>query len=168
MLADVKRDRAMDTVFESANKVEDALAGGASIEDVAQRFGLRLIQVAAIDANGRKPDGGAVEGLPAAQQVAQTAFGLQQGAASNLTETPDGDYFIARVDAITPATLRPLDTIRGEVIAAWQAEQRSQLAAKKAGEIEERLKAGSTPQDVAATVPGAVAGVTPRPDPGRP
>jgi peptidyl-prolyl cis-trans isomerase D len=102
-----------------------------------------------------------VEGLPAAQQVAQTAFGLQQGAASNLIETPDGDYFVARVDAVTPATLRPLDTIRAEVIAAWQAEQRSQLAAKKAAEIEERLKARGTPQDVAATVPGAVAGVTP-------
>jgi peptidyl-prolyl cis-trans isomerase D len=161
VLADVKRDRAMDTVFESANKVEDALAGGASIEDVARSFGLRLVEVPAIDANGRKPDGGVVEGLPAAQQVAQTAFGLQQGAASNLTETPDGDYFIARVDAITPATLRPLDTIRAEVIAAWQAERRSQLAAKKAAEIEERLKARGTPQDVAATVPGAIAGVTP-------
>jgi peptidyl-prolyl cis-trans isomerase D len=161
VLADVKRDRAMDTVFESANKIEDALAGGASIEDVAQRFGLRLIQVPAIDANGRKPDGGPVDGLPAAQQVAQTAFGLQQGAASNLVETPNGDYFIARVDAITPATLRPLDSIRGEVVTAWQADQRSQLAVKKAGEIEERLKAGATPQDVVASVPGAVAGITP-------
>jgi peptidyl-prolyl cis-trans isomerase D len=161
VLADVKRDRAMDTVFESANKVEDALAGGATIEDVAQKFGLRLIQVPAIDANGRKPDGGVVEGLPAAQQVAQTAFGVQQGAASTLTETPDGDYFIARVDAVTPATLRPLDTIRAEVVAAWQAEQRAQRAAKKAGEIEERLKAGSTPQDIASSVPGTVAGVTP-------
>ena len=161
VLADVKRDRAMDTVFESANKVEDALAGGATIEDVAQRFGLRLIEVPAIDANGRKPDGGVVEGLPAAQQVAQTAFGLQQGAASTLTETPDGDYFIARVDDITPATLRPLDSIRAEVVAAWQADQRAQRATKTAGEIEERLKAGSTPQDIAASVPGAVAGVTP-------
>jgi peptidyl-prolyl cis-trans isomerase D len=161
VLADVKRDRAMDTVFESANKVEDALAGGASIEDVAQRFGLRLIEVPAIDANGRKPDGGVVEGLPAAQQVAQAAFGLQQGAATTLTETPDGDYFIARVDAITPATLRPLDSIRAEVVAAWQADQRAQRATKTAGEIEERLKAGSTPQDIAASVPGTVAGVTP-------
>jgi peptidyl-prolyl cis-trans isomerase D len=161
VLADVKRDRAMDTVFESANKVEDALAGGASIEDVAQRFGLRLIEVPAIDANGRKPDGGVVEGLPAAQQVAQAAFGLQQGAATTLTETPDGDYFIARVDTITPATLRPLDSIRAEVVAAWQADQRAQRATKTAGEIEERLKAGSTPQDIAASVPGTVAGVTP-------
>jgi peptidyl-prolyl cis-trans isomerase D len=161
VLADVKRDRAMDTVFESANKVEDALAGGATIEDVAQRFGLRLIEVPAIDANGRKPDGGVVEGLPAAQQVAQAAFGLQQGAATTLTETPDGDYFIARVDAITPATLRPLESIRAEVVAAWQADQRAQRATKKAGEVEERLKAGSSPQDIAASVPGAVAGVTP-------
>jgi peptidyl-prolyl cis-trans isomerase D len=161
VLADVKRDRAMDAVFESANKIEDALAGGTSIEDVAQRFGLRLIHVDAIDANGRRPDGGAVDGLPAAQKVAQTAVGLQQGASSNLTETQDGDYFIVRVDAVTPATLRPLDTIRGEVVAAWQAEQRSQLAAKRAGEIEERLKAGSKPQDLASTIPGAKAGVTP-------
>ncbi|GEO41060.1 peptidyl-prolyl cis-trans isomerase D [Skermanella aerolata] len=161
VLADVKRDRAMDTVFESANKVEDALAGGASIEDVAQQFGLRLIEVPAIDASGRKPDGGAVAELPAAQQVAQAAFGVQQGSATTLTETPDGDYFIARVDAITPATLRPLDTIKAEVIAAWQADQRAQLASGKAGEIEERLKAGSTPQDIAASVPGTVAGVTP-------
>ena len=38
VLADVKRDR-RGYVFESANKVEDALAGGASIEDVAQRSG---------------------------------------------------------------------------------------------------------------------------------
>jgi peptidyl-prolyl cis-trans isomerase D len=161
VLADVKRDRAMDAVFESANKIEDALAGGSSIEDVAQRFGLRLIQIDAMDANGRRPDGGAVEGLPTAQQVAQTAFGLQQGASSNLIETQGSDYFIARVDAVTPATLRPLDTIRGEVVAAWQADQRSQLAAKRAGEIQERLKAGSRPQDIAATVPGAIAGMTP-------
>ena len=124
---------------------------------MAQRFGLRLIEVPAIDANGRKPDGGVVEGLPAAQQAARPL-------AAGHRHYPDGDaddYFIARVDAITPATLRPLESIRSEVVAAWQADQRAQRATKKAGEVEERLKAGSTPQDIAASVPGAVAGVTP-------
>lgn len=84
-----------------------------------------MTQVEAIDATGRRPDGGAVEGLPGAQQIAQAAFALQQGGTGNLTEIQGGDYFIARVDAITPAALRPLDAIRDEVVAAWQAEQRS-------------------------------------------
>jgi peptidyl-prolyl cis-trans isomerase D len=148
-------------VFETANTVEDELAGGATIEDVAQKLGLRVVKVDAMDSSGRKPDGSPVEGLIAPQQLAQAAFGLQEGSASSLTETPVGDYFIVRVDAITPAALRPLDSVRGEVVAAWQAEQRAQRAAKWAEDIAGRLRAGSTMQDIAALLPGVATDVTP-------
>ncbi|WP_158045526.1 peptidylprolyl isomerase [Skermanella pratensis] len=161
LAAELKRDRAVDQVYELANKVEDELAGGAGIEDTAQRLGLRVTRVEAIDATGRRPDGGAVEGLPGAQQVAQAAFALQQGGTGNLTEVQGGGYFIARVDAITPAALRPLDAIRDEVVAAWQAEERSKLAAKRAEEVVERLRAGTPAIEAASLVPGAIEGVTP-------
>ncbi|EWY42287.1 parvulin peptidyl-prolyl isomerase [Skermanella stibiiresistens SB22] len=161
LLAEVRHDRAADQVYEMANKVEDALAGGGSIEDVAQQQGLRLIQVDAVDATGHGPDGAPVGGLPNAQQVSQTAFGLQQGATSSLTDTQGGDYFVTRVDAITPAALRPLDSIRPEVVAAWQAEQRAQLAAKRATELADQIRAGTPVEQAAGSLPGAVAGVTP-------
>lgn len=142
--ADLQKEKALDSVFSIANRVEDQLASGAPLEEVAQAQGLALTKVAAIDSAGKAPDGkDAAPALPSLKPLLPTAFQLKSGAASNLTEGTGSVFTAVRVDSVIPAAVRPLADVRDQVVADWQAEKRAAQAAKKAEEIAARLKQGA-------------------------
>jgi peptidyl-prolyl cis-trans isomerase D len=150
--AELKKEQALDSVFSIANRVEDQLASGAPLEEVAQAQGLALTKVAAVDSTGKAPDGkDAAPDLPGLKAQLPNAFQLKTGATSNLTEGEGSVFTAVRVDSVIPAAVRPLADVRDQVIADWQQEQRAERAAKKAEEIAARLKQGSeaAAQDVA-------------------
>lgn len=139
--AEAAEERVAETVFSLANQLEDALAGGASLEQAAARVDVQPVTVEALDRRGRDARGEAVAGLPGGDFL-ETAFSTGEGESSLLTDTPDGGYFILRVDKVTPAALKPLDSIRGEVVEAWKAEQRHKAAEARAQAIADRIKGG--------------------------
>jgi peptidyl-prolyl cis-trans isomerase D len=63
------------------------------------------------------------------------------------------------VDSIAPSHIKPLAEVRDQVIAAWKGEQKAKAAAAKAEEIENKIKAGTTPEDAARSA-GAVFAVS--------
>ncbi|MBM3566770.1 MAG: parvulin peptidyl-prolyl isomerase, partial [Alphaproteobacteria bacterium] len=95
---DVAREKAMDGLIGLANRFEDALGGGASLEDAAAKVGIRVLKVAAIDARGNGPDGKPVsgEGLPALDVLAPVAFATEENTESPLTEMGNDGYFALR------------------------------------------------------------------------
>lgn len=141
---DLRRKKAQDSLSELANKVEDALGGGASLEEAAQRFNLKLLKIAALDAQGRGANAKPVADLPKSDQFLDVAFHTDQGTESPLTEVQGNGYFLLRVDGVTPPAPKPLADIRAEVIANWQAERRHEAARDKALKLAERIKAGET------------------------
>ncbi|AWK85095.1 peptidylprolyl isomerase [Azospirillum thermophilum] len=152
LLAELRKEQALDSVFSIANRAEDQLASGAPLEEVAQAQGLVLRKIAAVDSTGKAPDGkDAAPDLTTLKSLLPAAFQLKAGAASNLSEGPSGVFTAVRVDSITPAAVRPLAEVRDQVVAEWQAEKRAAAAGKKAEEIAARLKQGSeaAAQDVA-------------------
>ncbi|PWC49882.1 peptidylprolyl isomerase [Azospirillum sp. TSA6c] len=162
LAAELKKEQALDSVFSIANRVEDQLASGASLDEVAQAQGLVLSKVAAIDSTGKAPDGkDAAPDLPGLKALLPNAFQLKTGASTNLTEGEGSNFTAVRVDSVIPAAVRPLADVREQVIADWQQEQRAERAAKKAEEIAARLKQGAeaAAQDV-ATQAGATFAMT--------
>ncbi len=159
---ELAHDKAIDGLIGLANRFEDALGGGASLEDAAAGVGIRVVSVAQMDARGNDPDGRPVagEGLPKLDLLAQVAFATGEGSESPLTEMGDNGYFALRVNKIVPPTLKPLDQVRGEVLAAWRAQALAGLArtAATAIEIEARagasLKAAAEKQKLAVSVLG--------------
>lgn len=152
LAADLKKEKALDAVFSVANRVDDQIASGAPLEEVAQAQGLTLTKVAAVDSSGKAPDGkDAAPNLAPLKTLLPVAFQLKQGGTSNLSEGASGVFSAVRVDGITPAAVRPLAEVRDQVIADWQSEKRAAAAAKKAEEIAARLKQGAeaAAQDVA-------------------
>ena len=143
LVADVARDKAIDGLFSLANQLEDQLGGGASIEEAAGQLNLRLLRIVAADRLGLDASSNPVAGLPTGSVFLDTAFRTLEGEESPLTETGTDGYFIVRVDAITPPTLRPLDAVRAGVITAWKAERRAQAAASAAKALLERIKGGA-------------------------
>ena len=159
VLAQLLKDRAGDAMPRFVNRVEDALAGGATLEEAAAKFKFRLIKVPSTDSDGATVDGGKVKDVADLPAVLQAAFALAQGARSAVTEGADSNSFVVRVDGMTPSHLKPLAEVRDQVIVAWKAEQRAKAAAAKAEEIENQLKAGGSPEAVARAA-GATYAVT--------
>ncbi|MBM3561259.1 MAG: hypothetical protein FJX53_15575, partial [Alphaproteobacteria bacterium] len=117
---DLALDRARDQVTEIGNQIEDLRAGGATIEEVANRLGLTLVTVAAVDAAGLDRDGQAVDALPADPEFRRLTFATAAGEETDLTEDDAGGYFVLRVDTVVAAAVRPIETVREAVAAAWR------------------------------------------------
>ncbi len=152
----VAHEKAIDSLYDMANRVEDALGGGATLEETAERFDIGLRKVAGVNRQGRDPQGSEVKGLPALDVLIRTAFETEENTESLLTESGDEGYFIVRVDRVTPPALRPLDTVRDKVAKDWAADKRREAADAKAKTARERLSAGAEAASVAAETGGAL------------
>jgi len=143
IVSDLSKELALDDLVTRANRVEDALAGGASIEDAAQEAGIRVAKTEPIDISRKLRSGATASGLPSDARFIETAFSLNKGATSNLVETAEGGYFMVRVDDVIEAAKRPLDQVRAEVETAWKTEKLNDIARKTAEEIRDAAKSGT-------------------------
>ncbi len=138
------RERAIDGLVKFANKLEDALAGGATIDEAARQIDTATLKTPPIDARGRTADGKPAKNLPTDDEFLRAAFEIQDGEVSDLMETRTGGYLIVRVDAITPPAVRPFDSVRVKAVTAWKITQQDEVAKKKAGEIRDKVKGGGS------------------------
>ena len=143
IVSDLSKELALDVLVTRANRVEDALAGGASIEDAAQEAGIRVTKTEPVDIARKLQSGTAASGLPSDARFIETAFSLNKGATSNLVETAEGGYFMVRVDDVIEAAKRPLDQVRAEVETSWKIEKLNDTARKTAEEIRDAAKSGT-------------------------
>lgn len=146
---DLSRELALDDLVTRANRVEDALAGGSSIEDASQEAGIRVQKFEPIDVARKLRSGAAAPGLPADNRFIETAFSLKSGATSDLIETAEGGYFMVRVDEVIEAAKRPLDQVRAEVETAWKTAKLNENAKKTAEEIRDAAKGGTPLSEIA-------------------
>ncbi|MCB1350789.1 MAG: SurA N-terminal domain-containing protein, partial [Maritimibacter sp.] len=93
--------------------VDDALAGGATIEDIGSEFGLT---VETLDWTGTSFDG-----IAAYDEFAKAATEVTEDDYPEVERLADGGLFALRLDAIVPPTLQPLDDVRDEAVAGWTA-----------------------------------------------
>lgn len=146
---DLARELAVDRLIGEANRLEDALAGGAALGAAASQLGVEPVSIRSLDAAGATQGSAEPEGLAGDERFVRTAFETAEGEISDLVDTPDGGYFVLRVDRVIPPALRPLDSIRAEATAAWKRNRRDGAAKRQAEEIFERVKGGSSLASIA-------------------
>lgn len=150
---ELRRDLAMGRAIESmvsiANQLDDELAAGATLEEAAQRLNLQVERIDALDREGRGPDGDPLPGLPG-ERFLEEAFEIEPGSESLLSETSEGDYFVLRVEGVTPAEVRPLADVREDVLDRWRDAQRTERAQAVAEEIATRARQGELLEEIAA------------------
>lgn len=147
---EVAHDRALDMAYERANRVEDALAGGAGVAEVAPRFGMTLATVT-IDAGGRSPENAQVNlPVPEAQraELLRAVFAARQGDPPRITEM--GDAFVAiDLRSITPPALRPFASVEEQVRIAFLADARRRAAEERATALLTAVRGGKTMAEAA-------------------
>jgi peptidyl-prolyl cis-trans isomerase D len=146
---DIAVDQAMSEIGELANDLEDALAGGATLEQAASQLNLQAQKIGAVDASGKAPDGTEVAPVAANQTLRAIAFAAEEGQTTDLTELEDGSYAIMHVDGIQAAAPRPLEEARNDVVAAWLREEEAKALAAKAEAAAERIRGGEPIETIA-------------------
>ncbi|GGJ08531.1 peptidylprolyl isomerase [Neoroseomonas lacus] len=147
---DVAHDRALDMAYERANRVEDALAGGATLAEVAQRFSLPIVS-ATLDATGHdQADAEVALPVAAAQraELLRAIFAARQGDAPRMTEM--GDAFVAiEIRGVVPRALRPFETVEAAVREAYVADARRREAEARAAALLAAIRGGKSVAEAA-------------------
>ena len=140
----IAEEAAIDVMYSIANQLEDALGGGANLEEGASLLNLHVSRIDSLDQNGHDPDGLPIEGLPDGGRFVETVFNIEVGEESTLIETEEGGYLIVRVDSSRSPLLRSLASIHEEVVSAWQFEKAQEAGVEQATRLIEELNLGKT------------------------
>lgn len=123
---------AQDAVADRRSEINDLVAGGATLEDLAERTEMQL---GTLDWTGEQQEG--IASYAAFREAAQAA---EEGAFPELKETEDGGLFALRVDGVQEPTLRPFDEVRDQVAEAWRSQRRQELIMQQAEQMAERVQ----------------------------
>jgi peptidyl-prolyl cis-trans isomerase D len=146
---EIATERARNKVAELRDKFEDERGGGASVIEAAQKLGLAVITVDAVDRSGRLPGGQPAPNIPAGLDVVSQAFNSDVGV-DNDPISFKGGYVWYDVLGITPSRERTLDEVKQQVEARWHDDQVSNRLRAKATEMVQKLDQGGKLADEAA------------------
>ena len=141
--------RAKAEVLAIYDKIEDARAEGKTLAEAAASLKLASRTIEAIDRSGRDPSGTPVTGLPDAQRLLTTAFATDIGVDRDPLQV-EGGYIWYEIAGITPSRERPLEEVKEQVEARWREQEIATRLKRRATEILDKLKAGSSLADIAA------------------
>lgn len=142
--AEAAADRASRMIDDRTGEFEDMLAGGATLEQVAEDTPMELGQ---IEWNAEDPaPQGSIAGYEAFRQQA-TEIAAEDF--PQLVQLDDGGVFALRLDDIVPPTLDPFDEVREEVLADWR---RSEIHRQLLAQAEEATVATTSVETPSPTV----------------
>jgi peptidyl-prolyl cis-trans isomerase D len=133
-----------------AARLDDELAAGTDLKEAARALGLEAVSVPAVDPTGKDREGKPIAALPPWPEFKQVARGTTAGETSLLEETDAGGYFVVHVDEVVEPRLKPVEEVRDQLVEAWQAERRRELARQKAEQLRARLADGAPLDEVLA------------------
>ena len=148
---ELAHERALDLAYERANRVEDALAGGISLAEAAERFGLTLASVTLNQLGQDREGQPATLPVPEAQrpELLRSIFAARQGEAPRMAEM--GDAFVAiELRQVIPPALRPFESIEGTLRSAWITDARRREAEERAAALMAAVRGGKTMEEAAA------------------
>jgi peptidyl-prolyl cis-trans isomerase D len=154
-------DKAADLIYDRANKMDNILASGASLDELPSDLGLAGAS-GTLDATGNTPDGTPAP-IPGGDEVKApliaSVFQMRKGDPARLQEVqlPQGHgsaYYAVAVEDITPPALRPFETVRARVIDDVERDQVRKTAEQAAAKLLGAVKGGQSLAD-AATIAGA-------------
>jgi len=148
---DISQDKLSEAMYQRANKIDDEIAGGKTLAEVARENSLHEIVLEKVDArgigqNGRKPDAA----IPLFDKVIDSGFSLKKGTASPLIETPEGSFLIVGATAVFPSEQQPFSRVRAQILARWKSARQTKALADQSARIIERLKKGESFDKLAA------------------
>lgn len=144
----ILKERASGFIFDLHDKVEDELASGAQLSEIAEKLKLNYQVIDQVDREGKQPNGSTVT-LPAQKEVLNATFATDAGVENDAIDAKDEGVIWYEVLGVTPEQLKPLDQVKAEVEKGWRVEEARNRMAKHAQELVNNLSSGKTLEDIA-------------------
>jgi peptidyl-prolyl cis-trans isomerase D len=150
-------EKATDVMYDHANKIDNLLGNGTSLDQMPGDLGLAGIS-GTLDAKGNTMDGTPAP-IPGPAElksaIVAAAFQTQKGDPPQLTEvqTPSAGgsaYYALSVEDIIPPAVKPFDEVKQQVTDDWTADQQRHAAEEKAAKLLTAIKGGRSLADAAA------------------
>lgn len=138
LASEMQTDAARRAISDKVELVDDLLAGGATLEDVARE---QAMQIATIDYAPGASDNAAIAGYPAFRDAAAAVV---DGDFPEAILLDDGGLVALRLDAIVPPQPIPLADIRDPVAAAWRSDALTKALSDHATLVKTGVEAGAT------------------------
>jgi peptidyl-prolyl cis-trans isomerase D len=144
----ILKERASGAIFDLHDKIEDELASGAQLSEIADKLKLTYQVIDQVDREGKQPDGSTVT-LPAQKEVLNAAFATDAGVENDAIDAKDEGVVWYEVLGVTPEQLKPFEQVKAEVEKGWRAEEARNRMAKFSQELINSLNSGKTLEDIA-------------------
>ena len=132
---ELAQSEAAARISEETDAIDDLIAGGASIEDVAKET---FMELGTITLTAQTE-----EGIAADQSFREEALTAGLEEERDLANLSDG-LFVLRVDEIRDPTLQPLADVRADVEAAWRETETINRLTELGSSLKERIDGGET------------------------
>ncbi len=133
-------DKRVDALDELVDRVEEAVADGTSMLQLAQEFDLTLEEAPDLLADGRVFANPLSQPNPALRPILDTAFGLEESQPQLDVLVPGSQFLVYDVTSITPSAAPPLAEIRERVTADLTRLNASVVAKEAAQRVLERSR----------------------------
>lgn len=136
--AEMRTDAARRAISARIDEIDDLLASGADLEEVATEAKMDIATIDYIAAE-ESP-----EGIAAYPDFREAAEALQEGDFPEAIQLDDGALVALRLDEIVPPTPIPLAETRDAVVEAWRADAQAKALAARAEEVKVEVAAGKS------------------------
>ena len=151
---EVAERKAAEQLPDFATSFDDELAAGTPLEEAAEKMGVKLIRIEAVDRSGRTPEGTPAAGGVLNREMLDAIFSAPEGETSLLEETRDGRYYVFRVDKVENERPLTLEEGRRRIITVYKLEQQEKAAKSLAETLLKQLETGKSPAEIAQNFPG--------------
>ncbi len=149
VIQELQLEDARARVFSRVEAYEKARAEGKTLAQAVEEVGARVVQLPPFTQDGRLPDG---QPLNAPPLILQNAYALTPGAESEVVDAGEGQYFVVRLDEVTPAALPTLAEVREPLTQAWAQRENARRLSALAERLATRVRGG---EDIAAVAASA-------------
>jgi peptidyl-prolyl cis-trans isomerase D len=146
----LKHDAAQKKVYDQVEAYEKAHEGGANMTESAKKVGATVDASGEIAQNGATPKGQPPAGV--SPKMLAKAFTMAQGEESDTEDEGNGEYYVVRVDKITPSALPKLADVREQATKGYMQRQLVEALKAKGEELSARVRKGESLEAVAASI----------------
>ena len=162
--ADLKNElmqsRLTDVMMDTANDIDDRLAGGEDLESIVAEIGLTTEKIGPMRVSGVSPDADKKDLLTSYQadraDILETAFDFDAGESAPIMELRDGRYMAIHIDEITERSYKSYEDVKDDLRKQWIAQQKSLMNKAQAQDLLAEIKGGLDFSEAAKKAGGKV------------
>jgi peptidyl-prolyl cis-trans isomerase D len=149
--AELAKNKANEAIVDYYNTIQDAVNGGASVEEIAADRKLQLLTTPALLPSGRVPGQPAYTPPPELAPLVSQAFqGGSEGEGQLATLVENEKFAVFAVKSIIAAAPPPFAQIRADLLADWRFAQGQKVARDRARAIVKAVEGGKSLADAVA------------------